>query len=78
MLPPCYNVAAAVMTTNLLSRQEGREETKPFFLLFKKIFFVILLLCNVVFILYSKVNQLYMYIYPLFFGFPSHLLLFSH
>ena len=27
------------MTTNLLSRQEGREETKPFFLLFKKIFF---------------------------------------
>ena len=25
------------------------------------------------FLLYSKVNQLYVYIYPLFFGFPSHL-----
>ena len=25
------------------------------------------------FLLYSKVNQLYIYIYPLFFGFPSHL-----
>ena len=29
------------------------------------------LLCH--FLLYSKVNQLYVYIYPLFFGFPSHL-----
>ena len=78
MLPPCYNVAAAVLTTNLFSKQEGRKETKPFFLLLKKIFFVILLLCNVVFILYSKVNQLYIYICSLFFGFPSHLLLFGH
>ena len=25
------------------------------------------------FLLYSKVNQLYVHIYPLFFGFPSHL-----
>ena len=25
------------------------------------------------FLLYSKVNQLYVYIYPLFFRFPSHL-----
>ena len=25
------------------------------------------------FLLYSKVNQLYMYMYPLFFGFPFHL-----
>ena len=29
------------------------------------------ILCQ--FILYSKVNQLYVYICPLFFGFPSHL-----
>ena len=29
------------------------------------------ILCQ--FLLYSKVNQLYVYIYPLFFGFPSHL-----
>ena len=29
------------------------------------------MLCQ--FLLYSKVNQLYVYIYPLFFGFPSHL-----
>ena len=29
------------------------------------------MLCS--FLLYSKVNQLYVYIYPLFFGFPSHL-----
>ena len=26
-----------------------------------------------IFLLYSKVNQLYIYTYPLFFGFPSHL-----
>ena len=25
------------------------------------------------FLLYSKVNQIYMYIHPLFFGFSSHL-----
>ena len=25
------------------------------------------------FMLYSEVNQIYIYIYPLFFGFPSHL-----
>ena len=25
------------------------------------------------FLLYNKVNQLFVYIYPLFFGFPSHL-----
>ena len=29
------------------------------------------MLCQ--FLLYSKLNQLYIYIYPLFFGFPSHL-----
>ena len=29
------------------------------------------MLCQ--FLLYSEVNQLYVYIYPLFFGFPSHL-----
>ena len=29
------------------------------------------MLCQ--FLLYCKVNQLYIYIYPLFFGFPSHL-----
>ena len=29
------------------------------------------MLCQ--FLLYSKVNQLYVHIYPLFFGFPSHL-----
>ena len=29
------------------------------------------MLCQ--FLLYSKVNQLYVYIYPPFFGFPSHL-----
>ena len=29
------------------------------------------MLCE--FLLYSKVNQLYIYMYPLFFGFPSHL-----
>ena len=29
------------------------------------------MLCQ--FLLYNKVNQLYVYIYPLFFGFPSHL-----
>ena len=29
------------------------------------------MLCQ--FLLYSKVNQLYIYTYPLFFGFPSHL-----
>ena len=29
------------------------------------------MLCQ--FLLYSKMNQLYIYIYPLFFGFPSHL-----
>ena len=71
-------MAAAVLTTDLLSRQEGREETKPFFLLLKTNFLVTLLLCNVVFILYSKMNQLYIYMYSLFFGFPSHWLLFSH
>ena len=29
------------------------------------------MLCQ--FLLYSRVNQLYVYLYPLFFGFPSHL-----
>ena len=29
------------------------------------------ILCQL--LLYSKLNQLYLYIYPLFFGFPSHL-----
>ena len=34
---------------------------------------IVALQCCVSFLLYSKVNQLYIYIYPLFFGFPSHL-----
>ena len=42
---------------------------------FKKIFLLeyscFTMLCQ--FLLYSKVNQLYVYVYPLFFGFPSHL-----
>lgn len=32
VLPPCYNVAATALTTSSLSRQEGTEEAKPFFL----------------------------------------------
>ena len=46
-------------------------------------FFIRELLCNVVlvsmviYVLYSKVHQLSVYIYALFFGFPSHLLLLS-
>ena len=43
---------------------------------FKKINFywsIVALQCCVSFLLYSKVNQSYVYIYPLFFRFPSHL-----
>ena len=34
---------------------------------------IVALQCCVGFLLYSKVNQSYVYIYPLFFWFPSHL-----
>ena len=45
-------------------------ETSAYF--FKKFYWnVVDLKCW--FLLYSKVNQLHVYIYPLFFGFPSHL-----
>ena len=37
------------------------------------IFIEVYLLYNVMFLLYSKVNWLHVYIYTLFFGFPSHL-----
>ena len=47
-----------------------------FFSILIRIFFLLeygcfTMLCK--FLLYSKMNQLYIYIYPLFFGFPSHL-----
>ena len=46
-----------------------RKNKRPFFILTG-----VQLLYNVwQFLLYSKVNQLYVFIYPLFFGFPSHL-----
>ena len=34
---------------------------------------IVALQCCVSFLLYSKMNQSYIYIYPLFFRFPSHL-----
>ena len=45
------------------------------YLFIKKIFYwsIVDLQCCVSFLLYSKVNQSYVYIYPLFFRFPSHL-----
>ena len=50
-------------------------QKKPFLNLVYYIFLLeqscFTILCQ--FLLYSKVNQLYVYIYPLFFGFPSHL-----
>ena len=36
------------------------------------------LLYSVVFLIYGQVNQLYVYIHPLFFGFPSHLVTTEH
>ena len=46
-----------------------RKNKRPFFILTG-----VQLLYNVwQFLLYSKVNQLYVFIHPLFFGFPSHL-----
>ena len=42
-----------------------------FFLISIGVYSCFTVLCQ--FLLYSKVNQLYVYTYPLFFGFPSHL-----
>ena len=44
-----------------------------FFNFFKNFYWSIVALQYCYFILYSRVNQLYIYTYPLIFGFPSHL-----
>ena len=53
----------------LLAKMQNKATYRLFF--FKLEYSCFTMLCQ--FLLYGKVNQLYVYICPLFFGFPSHL-----
>ena len=67
---------------SLPSEPPGKPSLKiaPIFLLIRGVFLqinfcwhIVDLLCCVSFLLYSKVNQSFIYIYPFFLRFPSHL-----
>ena len=65
---------------SLLSDPKGvMEGSSPLPPALKNYFFIVYLLYNVVLVLmYSKVDQIYIYISPFFFGFPFHLVTAEH
>ena len=70
-----YNIHNYVVMLSLIAQVYLQfSDLVLYFILFFKNFLeysCFTMLCQ--FLLYSKVNQLYVYIYPLIFGFPSHL-----
>ena len=80
--PPLPLLSSCGWTNHKIDTRQinRRKRNKLFYFIFKINFYwsIVALQCCISFLLYSKVSQSYIYIYPLFFSFPSHLVTTEH